>query len=146
MNNLVFRSIEAFLVQFLLYFFFKQWRFENVPFCLKTSYISILTEPTAPLFKCSFQCAFKFMMFQSLSAMQAFHGLDRDIEGSAKRWKKFVESEAIENEKFPTEWKNKTVVQRLCMIRVLRPDRMIYAIELVKENYIILHCKTINSF
>ena len=69
--------------------------------------------------------------FQSLTTMPEFYGLDKDIEGSAKRWKKFVESECIENEKFPTEWKNKTLMQRLCMIRVLRPDRMIYAIELV---------------
>ena len=67
--------------------------------------------------------------YQSLSQMSDFYGLDRDIEGSAKRWKKFVESECIEQEKFPTEWKGKTLMQRLCMIRVLRPDRMIYAIE-----------------
>ncbi|XP_075250106.1 dynein beta chain, ciliary-like isoform X2 [Convolutriloba macropyga] len=67
---------------------------------------------------------------KSLSQMSDFYGLDRDIEGSAKRWKKFVESECIEQEKFPTEWKGKTLMQRLCMIRVLRPDRMIYAIEI----------------
>ena len=70
--------------------------------------------------------------------MQEFYGLDRDIEGSAKRWKKFVESDAIENEKFPTEWKNKTMVQQLCIIRVLRPDRMIYAIELVLRTISVL--------
>ena len=54
--------------------------------------------------------------------------LDRDIEGSAKRWKKFVESECPEKEKFPQEWKNKTSLQKLCMMRGLRPDRMTYAI------------------
>lgn len=39
-----------------------------------------------------------------------------------------MECECPEREKFPTEWKNKTALQRLCMMRALRPDRMIYAV------------------
>ncbi|XP_059180294.1 dynein axonemal heavy chain 9-like [Centropristis striata] len=65
---------------------------------------------------------------KSLSSMEEFRNLDGDIEGSAKRWKKFVESECPEKEKFPQEWKNKTSLQRLCMMRALRPDRMTYAV------------------
>lgn len=65
---------------------------------------------------------------KSLANMEEFKNLDRDIEGSAKRWKKFVESEAPENEKFPQEWKNKTSLQKLCMMRALRADRMFYAL------------------
>ena len=38
---------------------------------------------------------------KALSNMEDFRNLDRDIEGSAKRWKKFVESESPEKEKFP---------------------------------------------
>ncbi|XP_055450236.1 dynein axonemal heavy chain 9 [Psammomys obesus] len=64
---------------------------------------------------------------KALSSMEEFSNLDRDIEGSAKSWKKFVESECPEKEKFPQEWKNKTALQRLCMMRVMRPDRMTYA-------------------
>ncbi|XP_026986875.1 dynein axonemal heavy chain 9 [Sagmatias obliquidens] len=64
---------------------------------------------------------------KALSSMEEFYNLDRDIEGSAKGWKKFVESECPEKEKFPQEWKNKTGLQRLCMMRALRPDRMTYA-------------------
>ncbi|CAB1338188.1 unnamed protein product, partial [Coregonus sp. 'balchen'] len=64
----------------------------------------------------------------SLCSMEEFRNLDRDIEGSAKRWKKLVESECPENEKFPQEWKNKSSLQRLCMMRALRPDRMTYAV------------------
>uniref|UniRef100_A0A8D0U046 Dynein axonemal heavy chain 9 n=1 Tax=Sus scrofa TaxID=9823 RepID=A0A8D0U046_PIG len=64
---------------------------------------------------------------KALSSMDEFSSLDRDIEGSAKSWKKFVESECPEKEKFPQEWKNKTALQRLCMMRALRPDRMAYA-------------------
>lgn len=60
--------------------------------------------------------------------MDEFKNLDSDIEGSAKRWKKLVESEAPEKEIFPKEWKNKTALQKLCVLRCMRPDRMTYAV------------------
>ncbi|XP_078083834.1 dynein axonemal heavy chain 11 [Mustelus asterias] len=65
---------------------------------------------------------------KTMSFMDEFRGLDRDIDGSAKRWKKVVESECPEKEKFPQEWKNKSSLQKLIMMRALRPDRMTYAI------------------
>nr|XP_060503678.1 dynein axonemal heavy chain 17 [Panthera onca] len=65
---------------------------------------------------------------KALSEMDEFKNLDGDIEGSAKRWKKLVESEAPEKEIFPKEWKNKTALQKLCVLRCLRPDRMTYAV------------------
>ena len=74
-------------------------------------------------------CSYPFstiLYSQALSNMEEFRNLDRDIEGSAKRWKKFVESECPEKEKFPQEWKNKTALHKLCMMRALRPDRMTY--------------------
>ncbi|KAL4716928.1 hypothetical protein ACJJTC_012739, partial [Scirpophaga incertulas] len=64
----------------------------------------------------------------SLAGKDEFRNLDRDIETSPKRWKKIVELECPEREKFPQEWKNKTALQRLCMLRALRPDRMTYAV------------------
>ncbi|CAG4954204.1 unnamed protein product [Colias eurytheme] len=64
----------------------------------------------------------------SLASKDEFRNLDRDIETSPKRWKKIVEMECPEREKFPQEWKNKTALQRLCMLRALRPDRMTYAV------------------
>ncbi|XFF88688.1 hypothetical protein AB1E18_014907 [Capra hircus] len=66
---------------------------------------------------------------KALSEMDEFKNLDNDIEGSAKRWKKLVESEAPEKEVFPKEWKNKTALQKLCMVRCMRPDRMTYAVK-----------------
>ncbi|XP_018327462.1 dynein beta chain, ciliary [Agrilus planipennis] len=63
----------------------------------------------------------------SLSTKEEFRNLDRDIENSNKRWKKFVETDCPERERFPQEWKNKSGLQRLCMLRALRPDRMTYA-------------------
>ncbi|XP_056673432.1 dynein axonemal heavy chain 9 isoform X2 [Monodelphis domestica] len=64
---------------------------------------------------------------KTLSLMEEFCNLDRDIEGSAKHWKKFVDSECPEKEKFPQAWKNKSSLQKLCMMRAMRPDRMTYA-------------------
>lgn len=74
---------------------------------------------------------FPFLLSKALANMDEFRNLDRDIEGSAKRWKKFVESECPEKEKFPQEWKNKSSLQKLCMMRALRPDRMTYAIRYI---------------
>ncbi|XP_015187538.1 PREDICTED: dynein beta chain, ciliary-like [Polistes dominula] len=68
-----------------------------------------------------------------LSGMDAFQHLDRDMEGASKRWKKIVESETPEKERFPQEWKNVTALQRLCMIRCMRLDRMTYAVRLFVE-------------
>ncbi|NWV92100.1 DYH17 protein, partial [Machaerirhynchus nigripectus] len=65
---------------------------------------------------------------KALSEMEEFRNLESDIEGSAKRWKRFVEMEAPENEVFPMDWKNKSALQKLCVLRCLRPDRMTYAI------------------
>lgn len=69
------------------------------------------------------------LLTQVLSEMEEFRNLDRDVEGSAKRWKKFVESECPEKEKLPQEWKNKSSLQKLCMMRAFRPDRMTYAVK-----------------
>ncbi|KAL0966379.1 hypothetical protein UPYG_G00294600 [Umbra pygmaea] len=65
---------------------------------------------------------------KTMSFTEEFRGLDRDIEGSPKRWKKVVESECPEKEKFPQEWKTKSSLQKLIMMRALRPDRMTYAV------------------
>nr|XP_049704637.1 dynein beta chain, ciliary-like [Helicoverpa armigera] len=63
----------------------------------------------------------------ALSKMDAFENLDKDIEGAAKRWQKYTEGEAPERDKLPGEWKNKSSLQRLCIMRALRADRMSYA-------------------
>ncbi|CAM9220355.1 unnamed protein product [Bubo scandiacus] len=80
-----------------------------------------------------------FLTTQSWSAirivMDVFRGLDKDIERSAKRWKKWVDSECPEKENLPQEWTNKSSLQKLIILRVLRPDRMIYVLRnFVEEN------------
>ena len=58
-----------------------------------------------------------------LSTYDAFRKLDIDIENNSTRWKKFIESDMPEKEKFPQEWKKKNSLQKLCMLRAMRPDR-----------------------
>ncbi|KAK6645275.1 hypothetical protein RUM43_001551 [Polyplax serrata] len=70
---------------------------------------------------------------RTLAQKDEFRNLDRDIETSSKRWKKFVESDCPEREKLPQDWKNKTALQRLCLMRALRPDRMTYAMAVFIE-------------
>ena len=46
---------------------------------------------------------------KALSLVPNFHGLDRDIETSSKRWKKYVESEAPEQEKPPVNLEHRVM-------------------------------------
>jgi len=89
--------------------------------------------------------AIVYFGIQALAALDEFQNLDRDIEGSAKRWKKFVEHESPEKEKFPQEWKNKSALQKLCMMRALRPDRMTYAVKWVSGYLVQLFLHISNS-
>lgn len=67
-------------------------------------------------------------ILQALALMEEFRGIDRDVEGSAKQWRKWVESECPEKEKLPQEWKKKSLIQKLIILRAVRPDRMTYAL------------------
>ncbi|XP_017082814.2 dynein heavy chain 17, axonemal [Drosophila eugracilis] len=64
---------------------------------------------------------------KSLTLIEHFYGIDKDMENYTKRWKKFMASDTPEREQFPGEWKHRTPLQKLCIIRSLRPDRMTYA-------------------
>ncbi|XP_061387676.1 dynein beta chain, ciliary, partial [Musca vetustissima] len=70
---------------------------------------------------------------KSLALMDNFYGIDKDIENYPKRWRKFVASDLPECEQFPGEWKHRTPLQKLCIIRALRPDRVTSAIRLFVE-------------
>ncbi|PNJ55828.1 DNAH11 isoform 5 [Pongo abelii] len=65
---------------------------------------------------------------KAIAIMEEFRGIDRDVEGSAKQWRKWVESECPEKEKLPQEWKKKSLIQKLIILRAMRPDRMTYAL------------------
>ncbi|XP_034410206.1 dynein heavy chain 11, axonemal [Cyclopterus lumpus] len=65
---------------------------------------------------------------KTISNMENFTGLDKDIESSPKRWRKIVESSCPEKERLPQDWKNKSSLQKLIIFKALRPDRMTYTL------------------
>ena len=69
------------------------------------------------------------VQFIKMHTLDIFRNLDRDIENSVKRWRMFCECEAPEREKLPGEWKGRSDVQRLIIMRALRPDRMTHAMQ-----------------
>ena len=72
---------------------------------------------------------------RALAQLDEFRNLDRDVELNGKRWRNWCQNEAPEKERLPAEWKTKTEVQQLCIMRALRPDRMTHAIQhFIAEN------------
>ncbi|XP_034084207.1 dynein heavy chain 11, axonemal [Gymnodraco acuticeps] len=65
---------------------------------------------------------------KTISTMEGFVGLDKDMESSPKRWRKIVESSCPEKERLPHDWKNKSSLQKLIIFRALRPDRITYTL------------------
>ncbi|XP_069552287.1 dynein axonemal heavy chain 11 [Brachyistius frenatus] len=65
---------------------------------------------------------------KTISTLEHFSGLERDIESSPKRWRKIVESSCPEKERLPQDWKNKNALQKLIILRALRPDRITYTL------------------
>ncbi|KAM9310019.1 dynein axonemal heavy chain 11 [Pholidichthys leucotaenia] len=66
---------------------------------------------------------------KTICTMKGFSGLDRDMESSPKRWRKIFESTCPEKEILPQDWKNKSSLQKLIILRALRPDRMTYTLK-----------------
>ncbi|TMS10512.1 Dynein heavy chain 11, axonemal [Larimichthys crocea] len=76
----------------------------------------------------SFLSAHAWGAIKTISTMEDFSGLDRDVESSPKRWRKIVESSCPEKERLPQDWKNKSSLQKLIILRALRPDRITYTL------------------
>uniref|UniRef100_A0A672GEB4 Dynein axonemal heavy chain 11 n=1 Tax=Salarias fasciatus TaxID=181472 RepID=A0A672GEB4_SALFA len=83
----------------------------------------------------SFLSAHAWAVIKAISSYDGFGGLDREIESSPKRWRKIVESSCPENERLPQDWKNKSSLQKLIILRALRPDRMTYALRKFVEEH-----------
>ncbi|KAL9898323.1 dynein beta chain, ciliary [Glossina fuscipes fuscipes] len=83
---------------------------------------------------------------KSLSLLEDFYGLDKDIETCSKRWRKFITSEAPELEQLPGEWKHRTRLQKLCILRAVRPDRVSNALRDFVEQTMGKEYGTIKSY
>uniref|UniRef100_A0A3P8V3P1 Dynein axonemal heavy chain 11 n=1 Tax=Cynoglossus semilaevis TaxID=244447 RepID=A0A3P8V3P1_CYNSE len=90
---------------------------------------------TTKLSPVSFLSSQSWGAIKTISTLENFSGLDKDIESSPKRWRKVVESSCPEEERLPQDWKNKSSIQKLIILKALRPDRMTYSLRnFVEEN------------
>ncbi len=71
---------------------------------------------------------------KALATIKGFEIIEKEIEASVNQWKKLIESDAPERENSPQDWKNKTSIQKLCLIRALRKDRMTSALSQYLED------------
>ena len=60
----------------------------------------------------------------ALSEVEGFAGLAADMEASARRWKDWVSCARPEEEPLPGDWKRLPLLDRVCVVRALRPDRL----------------------
>ncbi|HJK92393.1 MAG TPA: pyridoxal-phosphate dependent enzyme, partial [Polyangiaceae bacterium LLY-WYZ-15_(1-7)] len=60
---------------------------------------------------------------------EEFANLPADLEGSWKRWKEWAEHPSPEVEQLPTDWKRLGGFQQLLIMRAIRPDVEIIAVQ-----------------
>ena len=61
--------------------------------------------------------------------LPAFQGLSASFEQSQKEWKAYYMTDSTETEVLPGEWEGKVSdLQRLCVLRMLRPDRLLFGV------------------
>merc|ERR1712196_693884 len=71
----------------------------------------------------------------ALQKLEGFENIVNDVVASSKRFKEWCDLEASEKEKLPLEYKSLPPLQRLLVIRCLRPDRMTMAMEMFVAEY-----------
>ena len=68
--------------------------------------------------------------------LAAFQGLAASFEQSQREWKQLYNSDTTETVVLPGEWEGKVSdLQRLCILRMLRPDRLLFGI----SKYVSIH-------
>jgi dynein heavy chain len=96
---------------------------DEVNFLLEFPYIRNITSPIY------FLNDTQWGGIKALTNINGLENIDKEIEGSLNQWKKFVESETPELESIPQDWKNKNYFQKLCIIRAIRKDRIIFLLK-----------------
>ena len=70
-----------------------------------------------------------------LEKLGPFNGLVSSVEQSSREWKAWFMSSAPEKEQLPGDWDNKlTELQQMCVLRSLRPDRVLFAASIFVGN------------
>jgi len=71
----------------------------------------------------------------AMTKLEGLENLANDLVSSSKRFKEWCDLEASEKEKLPLEYKSLPALERMCLVRALRPDRMTMATEDFIEAY-----------
>ena len=66
----------------------------------------------------------------ALAQLEQFSNLPADVEGSAKRWKEWVDHPNPETEALSGDWKRLSGFEQLLIVRAMRPDRTTLAVAL----------------
>eukprot|EP00658_Telonema_sp_P-2_P077500 TRINITY_DN7026_c0_g1_i2.p1 TRINITY_DN7026_c0_g1~~TRINITY_DN7026_c0_g1_i2.p1 ORF type:complete len:743 (-),score=198.33 TRINITY_DN7026_c0_g1_i2:213-2441(-) len=64
-----------------------------------------------------------------LKELPAFSDIVEDMSRAQKPWKNWVEDDYAEKQPLPQKWNDKSLIQKLLITRVLRPDRIPNALE-----------------
>lgn len=70
----------------------------------------------------------------ALSKLDTLIGLDVDIETTPKLWRALLGSSHPERQKLPGDWKYKSLIEQVCILRAMRPDRLISSMRCFIEN------------
>jgi len=70
-----------------------------------------------------------WMGLHALKQVPAFSDIVDDLIKQAKAWKLWMEDEKSEKVAYPGKWNDKTSMQKLCIVRCLRPDRVTNALD-----------------
>ncbi|XP_063790494.1 dynein axonemal heavy chain 3 isoform X2 [Pseudophryne corroboree] len=69
------------------------------------------------------------------SSLQPLHGLMDHVKNNVSKWKMIYDSLKPQDKAFPDEWQELTGLSRMVILRCLRPDKMVPAIqEFITEN------------
>eukprot|EP00756_Hemistasia_phaeocysticola_P021738 Hpha_TRINITY_DN15791_c11_g1::TRINITY_DN15791_c11_g1_i1::g.41603::m.41603/K10408/DNAH; dynein heavy chain, axonemal len=61
---------------------------------------------------------------RELATLEEFSSIPVDVAGALKRWKEWCDSERPEHDRLPGDWRSLGDLQRLLVVKALRPDRL----------------------
>ncbi|KAJ3597932.1 hypothetical protein NHX12_001448 [Muraenolepis orangiensis] len=123
---------EAITYSVFLYISQGLFQRDKLTFLSHTAFQILLKQGSIDIQEFNFLLLFPVMPSKAsptLCSLESLGGLDRDIESSPKSWRKIVESKCPEKERLPHDWKHRSSLQKLLILRALRPDRMTYSLK-----------------
>ena len=75
--------------------------------------------------------------FVNLATLDQFRGIEKDLHSKTDEWRPLYDSVSPESDPLPAPWETKlNRLQKLCVLRALRPDKVVPGIQLYVESQI----------